>query len=37
MNLAYLNSPDISFFSDAKEQLEQIILSLESAHYANSE
>ncbi|MFT5637000.1 MAG: hypothetical protein ACI89T_002473 [Cognaticolwellia sp.] len=37
MSLAYLNSPDISFFSDAKEQLEQIILSLGSAHYANSE
>lgn len=37
MNLAYLNSPDISFFSDAKVQLNQIILSLESPTYANCE
>lgn len=37
MNLAYLKSPDLSFFSDAKEQLEQIISSLGSAHYANRE
>jgi hypothetical protein len=37
MNLAYLNLPDISFFSDAKVELDQIISSLESAHYANSE
>ena len=37
MNLAYLKSPDLSFFSDAKVQLEQIISSLGSAHYANRE
>ena len=37
MSLAYLNSPDISFFSDAKVQLDLIISSLESPHYANCE
>jgi hypothetical protein len=37
MSVAYLNSPDLSFFSDAKEQLEQMITQLESAHYADCE
>ncbi len=37
MNVAYINSPDLSFFSDAKEQLGQMITQLESAHYAHCE
>jgi hypothetical protein len=37
MNVAYINSPDLSFFSDAKVQLEQIITQLESIHYASCE
>jgi hypothetical protein len=37
MNLVYLNSPDISFFSDAKVQLDQMISSLGTPRYANCE
>ena len=37
MNLAYINSPDFSFFSDAQDQLDQIISQLQSDHYAHSE
>lgn len=37
MHLAYVNSPDLSFFSDAQEQLEQIIAQLQSEHCASSE
>jgi hypothetical protein len=33
MNVAYIKPPDLSFFSDAKVQLEQIITQLESIHY----
>ena len=37
MNLAYLNSPEFSFFTDAREQLEQIITELQSDQQVNSE
>jgi hypothetical protein len=37
MSVAYINSSDFSFFSDAKEQLGQMITQLESARYANCE
>ena len=37
MNIAYLNTKDFSFFSDAQEQLDQLITQLQSEHYANSE
>jgi hypothetical protein len=37
MNVAYINSPDFSFFSDAKLQLDKIITQLQSAVYANFE
>jgi hypothetical protein len=37
MNVAYINSPDFSFFSDAKLQLDKIITQLQSAGYANFE
>ena len=37
MNVAYINSPDLSFFSDARVQLEQIITQLESIQYASCE
>ncbi|MFT5161604.1 MAG: hypothetical protein ACI9FJ_000169 [Alteromonadaceae bacterium] len=37
MNVAYINSPDLSFFSNAKEQLGQMITQLESPHYSKCE
>jgi len=37
MNTAYTNSPDFSFFSDAQEQLDQIITKLQSKSSDNSE
>jgi division protein CdvB (Snf7/Vps24/ESCRT-III family) len=37
MNVVYINSPDFSFFSDAKLQLDKIISQLQSADYANFE
>jgi hypothetical protein len=37
MNVAYIKPPELSFFSDAKVQLEQIITQLESIHYASCE
>ena len=37
MNLAYLNSNDFSFFSDAQEQLDMLIEQLKSEHRAESE
>ena len=37
MNIAYLNSNDVSFFSGAQEQLDQLIQQLQSEHYAKSE
>jgi len=37
MNTAYTNSPDFSFFSDAQEQLDQIITQLQSEPCAHSE
>ena len=37
MNIAYLNSSEFSFFSDAQEQLDQLISQLQSKHYADSE
>ena len=37
MNLAYLNSNDFSFFSDAQEQLDLLIDQLKSEHRAESE
>ncbi len=37
MNLAYLNTNELSFFSDAQEQLEQLINQLQSEYYAESE
>lgn len=35
MNMAYLNQTEISFFSDAKEQLEVIINQLQSDDYTD--
>jgi len=37
MNIAYTNSQDFSFFSDAKSQLEQIINELQSKNCGNKE
>ena len=37
MNIAYTNSQDFSFFSDAKVQLEQIINELKSKNYRDKE
>ena len=37
MNTAYLNLNEFSFFSDAQEQLNQLISGLQSKHYADSE
>jgi hypothetical protein len=37
MQVAYINSPDFSFFSDANEQLNMIIHQLQSERYADSE
>ncbi len=37
MTLAYLNSTDFSFFSDAQEQLDMLIEQLKSQHRAESE
>lgn len=37
MNIAYLNSNDFSFFSDAQEQLDQLIKQLQSEEQSNSE
>jgi len=37
MNIAYTNSQDFSFFSDAKVQLEQIINKLQSKNSRNKE
>ena len=37
MNIAYLNTNDFSFFSEAQEQLEQLIQKLQSEHYVKSE
>ena len=37
MNLAYLHSTEISFFSNAKEQFKTLISDLESTHCLNLE
>ncbi len=37
MNIAYLNTTDFSFFSDAQEQLERLIEQLKSEHRSESE
>lgn len=37
MNIAYINSPDFSFFSDAQAQFEKIISQLQSEDHAHSE
>ena len=37
MNIAYLNSTELSFFFSAQEQLEQLIQQLQSEHYITSE
>ena len=37
MNIAYLNTTDLSFFSDAQEQLDMLIEQLKSKHRAESE
>ncbi len=37
MNIAYLNTNDFSFFSDAQEQLDQLIKQLQSEDHAESE
>ena len=37
MNIAYLNSSEFSFFTNAREQLEQMITQLQSEQQANSE
>ncbi|NQY63990.1 MAG: hypothetical protein HRT38_09715, partial [Alteromonadaceae bacterium] len=37
MNVAYLNSPDFSFFTCAREQLEQMITELQSEQKMCSE
>ncbi len=35
MNIAYTNSQDFSFFSDAEVQLKQVINKLQSKNYRN--
>ncbi|NQY65989.1 MAG: hypothetical protein HRT38_20375 [Alteromonadaceae bacterium] len=37
MNVAYLNSSEFSFFTNTREQLEQMITQLQSEQQANSE
>lgn len=37
MNVAYINSTEISFFSDAQEQLDSLISQLESRDYAHKD
>ena len=37
MNLAYLNTPDFSFFSDATKQIDYMIEQLQSDSFCNNE
>jgi hypothetical protein len=37
MNIAYLNTPDFSFFSDATKQIDQMIEHLQSEHCRDNE